>query len=63
MADGDGILQVFSIKKGNIQTHFKTLPGTRITSVQLGGAAGKRQSLFTFTFRIDYIFCRNITRL
>ncbi|KAF2879488.1 hypothetical protein ILUMI_26683 [Ignelater luminosus] len=40
VADTDGILQVFSVKKEDIQLHFKTLPGPKITSLQLGGETG-----------------------
>ncbi|XP_068907329.1 Bardet-Biedl syndrome 7 protein homolog isoform X1 [Tenebrio molitor] len=40
VADNDGILQIFSIKKEDIQLHFKTLPGPKISSLQLGGAIG-----------------------
>lgn len=40
LADNDGILQVFSIKKENVQIHFKTLPGPKVMSLQLGGVSG-----------------------
>ncbi|XP_044749136.1 Bardet-Biedl syndrome 7 protein homolog [Coccinella septempunctata] len=40
VADKDGILQVFSIKKEDISLVFKTLPGSEITSLRLGGAMG-----------------------
>nr|XP_023018079.1 Bardet-Biedl syndrome 7 protein homolog [Leptinotarsa decemlineata] len=40
IADVDGILQVFSIKKEQIQLHFKTLPGSPICSVKTAGATG-----------------------
>ncbi|KAF5285041.1 hypothetical protein FQR65_LT02353 [Abscondita terminalis] len=40
IGDNDGILQVFSVKKEDIQLHFKTLPGNKITSVQLSGEPG-----------------------
>ncbi|KAJ3657514.1 hypothetical protein Zmor_009310 [Zophobas morio] len=40
VADNDGILQIFSVKKEDIQLHFKTLPGPTILSLQLGGAIG-----------------------
>ncbi|KAG5865898.1 Bardet-Biedl syndrome 7-like protein [Gonioctena quinquepunctata] len=40
IADVEGILQVFSIKKEQIQLHFKTLPGSSISSVKVTGAAG-----------------------
>nr|XP_022903425.1 Bardet-Biedl syndrome 7 protein homolog isoform X1 [Onthophagus taurus] len=37
VADNDGVLQVFSVKKEDIQLHFKTLPGSKISSLQLAG--------------------------
>ncbi|CAG9839510.1 unnamed protein product [Diabrotica balteata] len=40
VADVDGILQVFSVKKEDIQIHFKTLPGQPIVSVKVAGASG-----------------------
>ncbi|KAJ8912894.1 hypothetical protein NQ315_011217 [Exocentrus adspersus] len=40
VADSDGILQVFSVKKEDIQLHFKTLPGIAISSLKTAGAAG-----------------------
>lgn len=40
MADNNGIVQVFSIKKESVQIHFKTLPGPKISSLQLGGVSG-----------------------
>ncbi|XP_019866840.1 Bardet-Biedl syndrome 7 protein homolog [Aethina tumida] len=40
IADSDGILQVFSIKKDDIQIHFKTLPGPPITALKTAGAIG-----------------------
>lgn len=41
VADNDGILQVFSVKREDIQLQFKTLPGPKISAVQLGGELGK----------------------
>lgn len=41
IADSDGTLQVFSVKKDDIQLHFKTLPGPPITSVKIAGATGQ----------------------
>lgn len=41
VADQDGVLQVFSVKKGDIQIGFKTLPGAGITCLELGGALGR----------------------
>lgn len=40
VGDQDGVLQVFSIKKEDIQIQFKTLPTDRITMVQIAGASG-----------------------
>ncbi|XP_018568735.1 Bardet-Biedl syndrome 7 protein homolog [Anoplophora glabripennis] len=40
VADSDGILQVFSVKKEDVQLHFKTLPGTAISSLKIAGAPG-----------------------
>ncbi|KAK9870809.1 hypothetical protein WA026_009769 [Henosepilachna vigintioctopunctata] len=40
VADKDGILQVFSIKKEDISLVFKTLPGPEISALTLGGAVG-----------------------
>nr|CAD7202429.1 unnamed protein product [Timema douglasi] len=43
VADQDGVLQVFSLKKGEIQLSFKTLPGPGISRLELGGAIGTVQ--------------------
>ncbi|KAF4519730.1 hypothetical protein B566_EDAN014257 [Ephemera danica] len=43
LGDHDGVVQIFSIKKGEIQQHFKSLPGRKITRVELGGPAGTTQ--------------------
>ncbi|XP_075234502.1 BBSome complex member BBS7-like [Lycorma delicatula] len=48
VGDHEGIVQLFSLKKGEIQVAFKTLPGEKITRIQLGGALGTIQ---------DKIFC------
>jgi Bardet-Biedl syndrome 7 protein len=40
VGDQDGVLQVFSVKKGDIQIGFKTLPGAGISCLELGGALG-----------------------
>ncbi|XP_059620344.1 Bardet-Biedl syndrome 7 protein homolog [Phlebotomus argentipes] len=40
IADQEGVIQLISSKKDEIQVHFKTLPGPKVASVQLGGAAG-----------------------
>ncbi|XP_073994440.1 BBSome complex member BBS7-like isoform X3 [Rhodnius prolixus] len=39
----DGVLQVFSFKKGEIQMIFKTLPSEKISSLELGGPLGGLQ--------------------
>ncbi|CAH1406799.1 unnamed protein product [Nezara viridula] len=39
----DGVLQVFSLKKHEIQFSFKTLPGDPISALQLGGTIGAPQ--------------------
>lgn len=46
IADNDGILQMISIKKDDIQLHFKTLPGKSITSMKLAGAIGLPHFLY-----------------
>lgn len=43
IGDQDGVLQVLSLKKGEIQISFKTLPGEKITRISLGGALGTVQ--------------------
>ncbi|XP_034245174.1 Bardet-Biedl syndrome 7 protein homolog [Thrips palmi] len=40
IGDQDGVLQSFSMKKGEQQMVFKTLPGPAISRMCLGGAAG-----------------------
>ncbi|XP_053670850.1 Bardet-Biedl syndrome 7 protein-like [Anopheles nili] len=40
IGDQDGVLQVFSMKKDELQVHFKTLPNEKIASVKLAGQAG-----------------------
>ncbi|XP_060532411.1 Bardet-Biedl syndrome 7 protein homolog isoform X2 [Cylas formicarius] len=40
VGDTDGTLQVFTVRKDDVQTQFKTLPGSAITSVQTAGATG-----------------------
>lgn len=40
VGDQDGVLQVFAIKKEDMQVQFKTLPTDKITTIQLGGATG-----------------------
>ena len=48
VGDKDGVLQVFSIKKGDLQYYFKTQPGPEISSLELGGALG---NIFNFLFK------------
>ncbi|XP_048519315.1 Bardet-Biedl syndrome 7 protein homolog isoform X1 [Dendroctonus ponderosae] len=40
IADSEGILQLFSVRRDDIQIHFKTLPGPPITSLKVAGASG-----------------------
>ncbi|XP_058832796.1 Bardet-Biedl syndrome 7 protein-like [Topomyia yanbarensis] len=40
IGDQDGVLQLFSMKKDELQIHFKTLPSDKIASVKLGGQMG-----------------------
>ncbi|GAB0099000.1 Bardet-Biedl syndrome 7 protein homolog [Sergentomyia squamirostris] len=40
IGDQDGVIQLISLKKDEVQVHFKTLPGPKVASVQLGGAPG-----------------------
>ncbi|GFU19698.1 bardet-Biedl syndrome 7 protein homolog [Nephila pilipes] len=40
VADHYGVVQCFGTKKNEIQTFFKTLPGPKITRLELGGAIG-----------------------
>ena len=40
VGDRDGVLQVFSYKKGEVSHAFKTLPSSEITRLELGGALG-----------------------
>ncbi|XP_029044222.1 Bardet-Biedl syndrome 7 protein homolog [Osmia bicornis bicornis] len=42
VADHDGILYVYGIKKGELQLSFKSLPGPRINKVVLGGPTRDR---------------------
>ncbi|KAK5896675.1 hypothetical protein CesoFtcFv8_009813 [Champsocephalus esox] len=43
VADHDGVLTCFGMKKGEAVPVFKTLPGQKITRLDLGGAAGTPQ--------------------
>ncbi|KAA0187484.1 hypothetical protein HAZT_HAZT007675 [Hyalella azteca] len=38
VGDCDGLLQLFSMKRGALQLAFKTVPGKSITRLELGGA-------------------------
>lgn len=40
IGDQDGVIQLLSVKKDETNVHFKTVPGNKITSVQLGGSIG-----------------------
>ncbi|XP_076069179.1 BBSome complex member BBS7-like isoform X2 [Oratosquilla oratoria] len=40
VGDHDGLVQLFSMKKGEVQNVFKTAPDKKITRVELGGALG-----------------------
>lgn len=40
IGDQDGVVQLISAKKDETITHFKTVPGNKITSLQLGGSVG-----------------------
>jgi Bardet-Biedl syndrome 7 protein len=40
IGDQDGVVQLFSAKKDEINVLFKTVPSNKITSVQLGGSLG-----------------------
>lgn len=40
IGDQDGVVQLLTAKKDEASVLFKTVPGNRITSVQLGGSAG-----------------------
>lgn len=39
VGDQDGVVQLCSAKKDEASVHFKTVPGNKITSVQLGGSS------------------------
>jgi len=41
IGDQNGVVQLFSVKKDEVQVLFKTVPGNKIMSVQLGGSLGK----------------------
>lgn len=40
VGDQDGVVQLLSAKRYEVNVHFKTVPGNKITSVQLGGSLG-----------------------
>lgn len=46
MADQDGVLQLFSIKKNDMHISFKTLPMDKITALQLGGGVNASEITF-----------------
>ena len=41
IGDQDGVLQVFSMKKDDLQIHFKTLPSVKIAAICLAGPMGQ----------------------
>lgn len=43
IANEDGVLHVFFIRNGDIQTVFKTTSQNKITRVELGGAVGSNR--------------------
>lgn len=42
IGDQDGVVQVFSIKREDVQIHFKTLPAEKVQCLQLGGSLADR---------------------
>lgn len=40
VGDQEGVVQLLSAKRDEVNVHFKTVPGSKITSVQLGGSIG-----------------------
>ena len=54
VGDQDGVLQVFSSKKNDIQIQFKTLPTDKITMIQLGGATSS--GIFNYACLIERFF-------
>ncbi|XP_060601022.1 Bardet-Biedl syndrome 7 protein homolog isoform X2 [Ruditapes philippinarum] len=47
VADHKGVLQVFGLKKGEVQSVFKTQPGHKISRLELGGPVdGVRERIF-----------------
>lgn len=40
IGDQDGVVQLLSAKKDDVSVLFKTVPGSKIMSVQLGGSSG-----------------------
>lgn len=40
IGDQDGVVQLLSAKKDDTIVHFKTVPGDKISSIQLGGSHG-----------------------
>ncbi|XP_023932485.1 Bardet-Biedl syndrome 7 protein homolog isoform X2 [Lingula anatina] len=50
VADHNGVLQCFSLKKGEPNHVFKTLPGNKMVRVELGGPLGQvREKIFVAT--------------
>lgn len=47
IGDQSGVVQLLSVKKDDLHVHFKTVPGLKITAIQLGGASGE---IFNFKF-------------
>lgn len=43
VASQSGVIHCFGMKKGDVQTVFKTLPGNKVTRVELGGSLGSVQ--------------------
>ncbi len=47
IGDSSGVLQCFSIKKGEVNVSFKTLPSSlKISSISLGRSAKQRDKIF-----------------
>lgn len=40
IGDQDGVVQLLSAKRDEVNVHFKTVPGNKITSIQLGSSSG-----------------------
>ena len=59
MGDHEGVVQLFSLKRGEMQVGFKTLPGDQITRVQLGGALGKFVVCQIINVNLDFSYTVN----